>query len=204
MVTDGSIPHRNQGPGAEGAPVSSPSLRGRLLVATPLLSDGIFDRSVVLLLEHGDEGALGVVLNRPSEIEVVDALPEWSGAVVEPAVMFVGGPVALGGALCLGRATEASVPSWEPVVDHVGIVDLHLPAGEVLNRVDAIRLFSGHAGWAPGQLEDELEARAWLVVDARPGDVLSLEPQDLWRQVLRRQPGTAAWLANHPRDASLN
>jgi putative transcriptional regulator len=184
--------------------VPSPSLRGRLLVATPLLSDGIFDRSVVLLLEHGDEGALGVVLNRPSEIQVEDALPDWSGAAIEPAVMFVGGPVGLGGALCLGRATEASLPSWEPVVDGVGIVDLHVPADLLEGRVHAIRMFSGHAGWAPGQLEDELEARAWLVVDARPGDVLSQRPEELWRRVLRRQPGTAARLANHPHDPSLN
>lgn len=184
--------------------MDAPSFRGRLLVATPLLSDGIFDRTVVLLLEHGAEGALGVVLNRPSDLELSDSLPGWSEVAVEPAVVFVGGPVAAGGALCLGRAGGGGAPGWEPVVGRVGIVDLNLPAWEVVPDLDAVRVFSGYAGWGEGQLEQEVAAGAWLVVDGEPDDPLSAAPERLWRDVLRRQGGTTAWLANHPHEPSLN
>ena len=180
------------------------SLRGRLLVATPVLRDGTFDRTVILVLEHGDEGAVGVVLNRPSDLDLAGPLPDWRSAAAEPGVVFVGGPVAQGGAICLGRAASRSADGWEAVVGPVGVVDLSLPAADVLAVVEAVRVFTGYAGWSEGQLEAELEVGAWVVVDAEPEDALSSDPEALWRSVLRRQRGRTAWLANFPDHPSLN
>ena len=174
-------------------------------MATPLLGDGIFDRSVVLVLDHGeDDGAVGVILNRPSELHVAAALPAWGGAAAEPGVVFLGGPVAQGGVLCLGRAAARTAPGWQQVVGEVGIVDLERAPEDVLGEVDQVRVFTGYAGWSPGQLEGELDVGAWLVARPTPDDALSLEPGGLWRAVLRRQPGRTAWLANFPEDPALN
>lgn len=179
-------------------------LRGRLLVAMPAVHEATFDRTVILLLEHGPEGAVGVVVNRPSELDLSGALPGWWTSAAEPAVVFVGGPVGQGGAICLGVATSGAAPGWEAVADGVGIVDLDRAAADVLEGVDQLRVFAGYAGWAPGQLEEEIEAGAWLVCDVAPGDALSAEPERLWRRVLRRQPGKLSWLANVPDHPSLN
>lgn len=173
-------------------------------MATPVLRDGTFDRTVILVLEHGDDGAVGVVLNRPSDLDLAGPLPEWRSAAAEPGVVFVGGPVAQGGAICLGRAAGLTADGWEAVVGRVGVVDLSLPAAHVLGAVQAVRIFTGYAGWSPGQLEGELEVGAWVVADAEPDDALSPEPETLWRTVLRRQRGRVAWLANFPDHPSLN
>ena len=174
-------------------------------MATPLLGDGIFDRSVILVLDHDeDDGAIGVILNRPSELDLASALPEWRGAAAEPGVVFLGGPVAQGGVLCLGRASAGTATGWQQVVGTVGIVDLERAPEDVLGEVDQVRVFTGYSGWSPGQLEGELEAGAWLVTDSVPEDALSLDPGGLWRAVLRRQRGRTAWLANFPEDPALN
>lgn len=183
----------------------TPSLRGRLLVATPLLGAGVFERTVVLLLEHGtDDGAVGVVLNRPSDLDLGGPMPAWREAAADPPVVFLGGPVSQGGAICLGWAASAAAAGWEPLVGQVGVIDLSRRPEEVLAGVQRVRVFTGYAGWAPGQLEGELDAEAWVVADAEPGDALSAEPDVLWRAVLRRQGGEVAWLANAPDDPSLN
>jgi putative transcriptional regulator len=185
--------------------MTSASLRGRLLVALPVLSDPNFDRTVTLVLEHSDDGALGLVLNRPSDTELDDPLPAWGPLAAEPPVVFVGGPVALDGAIGLARSSEP-VPTegWAPLFGDLGTVDLSLDPEDIAVPLDALRVFLGHAGWGPGQLEDEVAAAAWIVVDPVPGDVLAEDPDDLWRRVLRRQPGRTAWLANHPVDPSVN
>lgn len=178
-------------------------LRGRLLVAMPAVHEATFANTVILLLEHGPEGAVGLVVNRPSDLDLSGSLPGWWTASAEPPVVFVGGPVGQGGAICLGRA-DGPVEGWEAVAAGVGIVDLDRAASEALPGVDHLRVFTGYAGWGPGQLEDEIEDGAWLVCDAEPGDALSAEPQQLWRRVLRRQPGKLSWLANVPDHPSLN
>lgn len=167
------------------------SLRGRLLVAAPSLRDPNFARSVVYLLEHGPEGALGVIINRPSQIEVDEVLEEWALRAAPPAVVFRGGPVAEAGAIAL-----------QPGGDAVEIVDLHVPP----DRTDAevIRLFLGHSGWGPEQLDDEIDAGGWIPLAADAGDVFSAEPEELWERVLRRAGGHYAWLANAPPDLSMN
>ena len=178
--------------------------KGMLIVATPPLVDPNFDRTVVLLLEHSPAGAVGVVLNRPSDIRVADALPGWEALATEPDTVFVGGPVAEDAAIALGaaRSTEAGA-GWSPVVDQVGTIDLHRDPDEVYASVSAIRVFAGYAGWGPGQLEAELADNAWVVIPSEPDDVMG-RPEDLWRRVLKRQGGRTAWLANAPVDPSVN
>lgn len=180
------------------------STRGRLLLAGPSLRDPNFARTVVLMLDHDDEGALGVVLNRPTDYPVTSALPAWSPFVCEPDVVFVGGPVAPDTALALGRLPSgAETPAgFTPVIGPVGIIDLDdlLTARTVRD----VRLFAGYAGWAPGQLEGELASDAWIVLDSLPVDSTTPHPEQLWEAVLRRQPGSLALLAAYPDEPVWN
>lgn len=178
--------------------------KGMLLVATPPLVDPNFDRTVVLLLEHGDGGAVGLVLNRPSETRVADALPGWELLTAEPGTIFVGGPVADDAAIALGAARRHDAGAgWSPVVREVGTIDLHRDPDDVYAEISAIRVFAGYAGWGPGQLEAELAEQAWVVLPSVPEDIIGA-PEGLWRRVLLRQGGRTAWLANAPADPSLN
>lgn len=183
----------------------SASARGRLLVATPILGDPNFDRTVVLVLEHSDEGALGVVLNRPSETDLSDPLPEWEGHAAHPSVVFSGGPVAPGAAIGLARtALDEPVEGWAPLLGRVGTVDLGRSPSDLAVTVEALRVFAGYAGWGQGQLDGEIEAQAWFVVDAWQEDAFSAAPAALWRTVLARQRSRLAMFANFPVDPSLN
>jgi putative transcriptional regulator len=179
------------------------SLRGCLLVATPTLLDPNFARTVVLLLEHGEEGAVGVVLNRRTETPVGEVLPPWGELAGEPGVVFVGGPVSPDGAICLGR-----LPSGEPGSDwsffdgQVSTVDLSLGPDSAPGTT--VRVFAGYAGWGAEQLDLEIATGSWYVVDARLDDVFCVEPDDLWHDVLKRQRGDLAMVANFPPDPSLN
>jgi putative transcriptional regulator len=180
-------------------------LAGRLLVATPNLLDPNFRRTVVLILDHHPDGAMGLVLNRPSETAVGDPLPQWREHAVEPAVVFVGGPVRQEAAICLARAAGAPrSEGWQPLFDRLGTVDLARSPGELGVDIDAVRVFAGYAGWGANQLEGEIEAGAWYVLDAGPGDVMCAEPTGLWRSVLRRQPGLLSAVASYPADLSEN
>ena len=179
-------------------------LAGRLLVATPVLQDGTFDRAVVLMLDHSDDGAIGVVLNRPSTTTVHEALPQWGDRAAEPSVVFVGGPVKPGAAICIAGSDATSTDGWQPLFGHIGTLDLGRDPEELDVPVDWLRVFAGYAGWTGGQLEGEIEAGAWYVVDAQPGDAVSPEPARLWHDVLRRQGGSLAAVANMPADLSVN
>jgi putative transcriptional regulator len=182
------------------------ALRGRLLVATPRLREATFHRTVILLLDHGADGAIGVVLNRPSSVDVGVVLPDWQAHVSDPPRLFHGGPVGLDGAMgvaALPRGTGTS-PEVDRLTGQFGLVDLDADPTSVAAHVGGVRVFAGHAGWAGGQLEDELAERAWFVVDAVQDDVLTPEPQLLWRRVLRRQGGDLAIVSTFAEDASLN
>ncbi|MHB2024115.1 MAG: YqgE/AlgH family protein [Mycobacteriales bacterium] len=172
------------------------SLGGRLLVAAPSLRGGIFERSVVFLLHHDADGAVGVILTHPGSQDVAAALPAWAGLAAPPCVVFVGGPVAGGTLLALARLQTAAGAT---VIGTVNL-DCDPPAGEVVEA----RLFSGYAGWAAGQLELEIEAGGWFVVAAVADDPFSAEPERLWRSVLHRQSGPLALLATFPDDPLLN
>lgn len=181
------------------------SFAGRLLVASPALEDGIFDRTVVLILEHDPrEGAMGLVLNEPSDTAVSEAMPEWAELAAEPADVFVGGPVDHTVVFGLGSTRASGAEGWQQVLGRLGVVDLARDPVLVGIELEAVRLYVGYAGWSPGQLEGEIEMGAWLVVDAEPGDVLTDDPARLWRAVLRRQPGELALLSTYPVDPTQN
>ncbi len=182
------------------------SLSGRLLVASPSMGDANFDRTVVAVLEHDpDDGALGVVVNRPSETEVADVLPRITPLVAAPAVVFVGGPVQPQAALCLGAPRPGAEPDgFAPLACGVATVDLDHDPQILSIGLQTVRVFAGYAGWGGGQLEAEIASGAWFVVDAQPGDVFGDEPGRLWSVVLRRQGGTLALVSTYPPDPRLN
>jgi len=179
--------------------------RGRLLVATPVLDDPNFDRTVVLILEHGIDGTLGVILNRrgPAPVDVV--VPAWGPLVDEPADVFLGGPVATGGAIGLALSNvDDDVDGFSYLFDGIGTVDLERDPEDLDADIERMRIFAGHAGWSPGQLAGELEVGAWFVVEADPEDPWTDEPEQLWSQVLLRQPGRLRMFAYCPPDPSVN
>jgi len=176
------------------------SLRGRLAVATPGLGDPNFSHTVVFVLDHSDEGALGIVLNRPSDVEVADTLPQWQALAAPPEAMFVGGPVQPEAVVGLVRAEDES-EAVQSVVPGVGIVDLRADPLTLIGQVAGLRLFAGYAGWSGGQLEAEIDEGGWFVIDAEPEDVLGTSPDDLWLRVLTRQGGVFRTVTEDP---SLN
>ncbi|MDI5965981.1 YqgE/AlgH family protein [Streptomyces sp. SL13] len=187
------------------------SLTGRLLVASPALADPNFDRAVVLLLDHDAEGTLGVVLNRPTPVDVGDVLAPWAALAGMPRVVFQGGPVSLDSALALAvvpgdhRGADDPGPlGWRRVHGAIGLVDLEAPPELLAAELGSLRIFAGYAGWRPGQLEEEVGEGAWYVVESEPGDVSAPAPERLWRAVLRRQRGELAMVATYPDDPSLN
>ncbi len=181
---------------------------GRLLVATPALEEPTFRRTVVLLLQHAPgDGALGVVVNRPSGTDVVQVLPSWGELVDEPGLVHVGGPVQPEAAICLGRLRPgAGGPALAvlPAQPVLATVDLDAPPDDVAPLVRGLRVFAGYAGWSAGQLEAEVDEGSWWVLDALPGDPFTPTPGLLWRQVLRRQGGTLALVSTYPDDPTEN
>ena len=173
------------------------STRGRLLVASPDLEDPNFRRAVVLVLTHDAEGAVGLVLNRPTDIAIGEAFPHWLDVTAPPACLYLGGPVQPDAAIGLGFGATVGD---DPVLETMGAVDLDgAPEAHT-----SVRVFVGYAGWGPGQLDSELARDDWLVVDADVGDVSTATPETLWRDVLRRQRGRVSLLAYAPDDATLN
>jgi putative transcriptional regulator len=166
--------------------------------------DPNFDRSVVLLLEHGDDGALGIVLNRPSETPLATVLPEWDEHATAPGVVFSGGPVAPEAVIALARGGTDASDGWMPFLGEVGTVDVGRDPTDLGPQLHALRIFVGYAGWSPGQLEVELEQEAWFVASVDSGDPFSPNPERLWRDVLRRQRGRVAMFANYPEDPETN
>lgn len=190
-------------PGHNGG-MSADWLTGRLLVATPQIEEGIFHRSVVLILQHGADGAQGVVLNKPLEAEIDKVLPGWGEHVSVPQTLYQGGPVQVDSALGLVAIGSGTPTSVQKVFGRVGLVDLDAMPGLVAPELDGVRIFVGYAGWSPGQLETELAMGSWYAVDAATEDAFSRAPEDLWRAVLARQDGQLSWVALLPEDPSIN
>ncbi|MFI5121550.1 MAG: YqgE/AlgH family protein [Vicinamibacteria bacterium] len=192
---------------AEPGPADAPSdpdesLRGRLLIASPALVDPNFARSVVLITEHGPEGAMGVVLNRPSEIEVGDVAPELN-VVVEGEPVFVGGPVQPQALVVLAEFDDATAAAWIVVAD-VGFVAAETEYSELSDVVRRGRVYAGYSGWGAGQLEAELTEEAWIVEPPLPAELFPDDPEALWQDVLARKGGQFALIARMPDDPSLN
>jgi putative transcriptional regulator len=179
------------------------SIRGKLLIAGPTLGDPNFWRTVVLVVEHNEEGAMGLVLNRPSETTVGEAVPQLAELVDPGDDVLVGGPVQQSGVIVLAEfedPAEAAMIAFE----HVGIVGTTSEVIEHPAGVRAARAFAGHAGWGPGQLDDEVQRGDWIVEPARRNDAFAAEPAELWPDVLTRKGGSYALIARMPADPSLN
>lgn len=179
---------------------------GDLLVAGISITDGVFDGTVVLLLDADDSGTLGVVLNRITDIELSGALPAWSRLVSEPQALFDGGPVSQQGAVCLAEpwSETEEPPGWRPVFGRVGLLNLDTPVEIAEGTYRRLRIFAGYAGWDAGQLESELEFGMWHVLPALAGDVFDPEPRTLWRRVLRRQGGELGLLSTWTSETEAN
>jgi len=177
------------------------SLQGHLLISSPLLHDPNFRRTVVLMTHHDEEGAMGLVLSRPSEIRVADAVPELADLPGAGEHVYVGGPVQPEAVVVL-LEHESEPVEMTPIVGNVAF----MPAGADLEELDAVRarVFAGYSGWGPGQLEGELEESSWIVVPAEPDDAFAEDPDELWRTVLHRKGGKFALIATMPYDPKLN
>ena len=196
-------------PGAEPAARfrrTTGSLLGSLLVATPALRDPSFERTVVLLVAHEPGGAMGVVLNRATEVPVSDVLGGWGRLAHDPAVLFEGGPVQPDSAICVARIRPGAPrpAGFQPFFGALGTVDLGRKPEQMQDRFDGVRVFAGYAGWSPGQLEEEIAAGSWFTFEALPGDPFMPRPDDLWAMVLRRQGGLLAAVAHFPPDPTMN
>ncbi len=188
----------------EGVDGSPESLRGSLLIASASLVDPNFRRTVVLVGEHTAEGAMGVVLNRPSPVTVAEAVPLLADLVEPDESVYVGGPVQPEAVVAI--AEHEGDPGTDAIAfGGIGFLqargDAELGDAGGLRRV---RVFAGYAGWGAGQLEAELEAEAWIVEPAQPDDVFTEAPSELWSAVLRRKGGQFALLARMPLDPSVN
>lgn len=179
---------------------------GVLLLATPGLLDPNFADTVVLLLDVNADGALGVVLNRPTAVPVTEVLGAWGEVVEQPEVLFQGGPVALDGALAVAEALPGgeSAAGFQPLWDNIGLLDLDTPTELVVGSVHRLRIFAGYAGWGAEQLEAEIAEGSWYVVPAVRDDVFGDDSEVLWREVMRRQPGDLALHLTRPSDPELN
>jgi putative transcriptional regulator len=179
------------------------SARGQLLIAGPGLIDPNFWRTVVLVIEHTDEGALGLVLNRPSETSVGDAVPQLEELVDTDDQLFIGGPVQPSSVIVLAQFEDAS-DSALLAFDDVGVLATGSSPDDLAVGVRRARAFVGHSGWGPGQLESELERSDWILEQARHEDAFAQQPRELWIDVLMRKGGSYALLARMPPDPSVN
>jgi putative transcriptional regulator len=178
------------------------SLRGHLLVASPALLDPNFRRTVVLVTEHTEDGAAGLVLNRPSLVEVAVAVPQLEELVEEDEQVWVGGPVQPEAVLVLGEFLDPDAAAV-PLFDSLGFPSLDDPE-EIVPATTRRRVFAGYAGWGAGQLEEEIADEDWILEPALADDAFTEEPDELWHDVLRRKGGIYELVARMPEDPSLN
>jgi putative transcriptional regulator len=172
------------------------SLRGQLLIAAPSLHD-YFRRTVVLVIEHTPDGAMGVVLNRTSETLVAEAVPQLAELTDDDELVRVGGPVSPQSVVALGEFADVAEAGTQ-VVGPLGTLD---PDSENAS-LRRIRVFAGYTGWGPGQLDEELEQDAWVVTPAQPDDAFG--DGDIWSEALKRKGGSYRLLSTMPADPSLN
>ncbi len=178
------------------------SLRGKLLIASPALVDPNFARAVVLITEHGEEGAMGVVLNRPSDTDVGEVAPELA-TIVDTEPVFIGGPVQPQALVVLAEFNQPDAAAWIVAAD-VGFVAAETEEHELDEAIRRGRVYAGYSGWGAGQLEQELAEEAWIVEPPMASELFPNDPLALWGDVLQRKGGQFALIATMPEDPSLN
>ncbi len=177
------------------------NLMGSLLIASGSLMDPNFRRTVVVITEHSDQGAVGLILNRPAPVTVAEATPELAPLVEPGSPIYVGGPVQQEAAIVLADF-ETFNQDGRVVVGSVGLLSSY--GTESDPAIKRARVFAGYAGWGPGQLESEADEDAWIIEDAFPDDIFTEEPNKLWSAVLARKGGSYRLLSLMPEDPSNN
>ena len=176
-------------------------LQGKLIVSSPSLLDPNFRKTVVLIAHHDEEGALGLVLSRPSDVPAVEAVPVLDGLPGAEDPVFVGGPVQPDAFMVLAEFEDVD-ESAAPIIDGLGFMPADAEPGEL--AIKRLRLFAGYSGWGSGQLEDVLADESWIVVDAAADDAFADDPDLLWRTVVQRKGGAFSLMENMPFDPGLN
>jgi len=179
------------------------SLAGQLLLAGPNLQDPNFSRTVVLVGVHGEEGAMGLVLNRPAPITVADAVPQLEAVVGEHEPVYVGGPVQPESVVLLADFLDASSAGLL-VLERIGFPAADIELDELPGLAARARVFAGYAGWSHGQLDAEVQSGDWITHEPQPEDVFTDAPEELWSTVLTRMGGSYALIARMPLDPSVN
>lgn len=179
------------------------SLSGQLLLASPALHDPNFRRAVVLIGAHSEEGAMGVVLNRPSEVTVGEAVPQLEPAVDDEEPVYLGGPVQTNSIVLLGEFLDPS-PAGLLVLGRIGFPAPEAGIEELAQATARRRVFAGYAGWGEGQLDSELAQGDWIAHPALPDDVFTEAPEELWSTVMARKGGSYVLIARMPTDPSMN
>lgn len=181
---------------------------GYLLVAAPDMTEPTFGRSIIYLMEYGPEGSTGVILNRRSDTALIDILPGWEALAAEPKALYVGGPVNQNSGLALGilgpHVDIAEYPQLRRISGRVCLIDLDSDPAELEGVVSNLRIYVGHAGWLPGQLDAELDVGDWFVTPSVLDDLATPAAVDLWAQVLKRQDAPLNLYATHPLDVRMN
>jgi putative transcriptional regulator len=178
------------------------SLKGQLLIAGGGLLDPNFRRTVILVGEHNEDGALGVVLNRPTDARVREVAPPLSPLVGEDERLFAGGPVQPQGAVVIAEFEDPGVSDLL-VFGSIGFLTGELPPG-VADSIRRARVFAGYAGWGAGQLEAEMDGSSWIIDQALAADVFTEDAEGLWTRVLRRKGPQFHVLSLMPFDPSTN
>jgi putative transcriptional regulator len=179
------------------------SLAGQLLLASPTLQDPNFMRSVVLVSLHSEEGAMGLVLNRPSAVMVSEAVPQLEQAVSDAERVYVGGPVQPTSVVFLAEFLDPA-PAGLLVLGRIGFPAPDAAVEELIESIGRGRVFAGYTGWGEGQLDAEVEQGDWIAHAALPEDVFTDVPEELWSAVLTRKGGSYALIARMPPDPSVN
>ena len=176
-------------------------LQGKLIVSSPSLIDPNFRKTVVLIAHHDEEGALGLVLSRPSDVAAVEAVPVLGGLPGADDPVFVGGPVQPDAFMVLAEFEDVD-DAAAAIIGGLGFMPADAEPGEL--AIKRLRLFAGYSGWGSGQLEDELAEDSWIVVEAAADDAFADDPDELWRTVLQRKGGRFSLMENMPFDPGLN
>ena len=179
------------------------SLAGQLLLAAPTLLDPNFARTVVLIGMHDEDGAMGVVLNRPSTVTVAEAVPQLEDVLDPSDRLYLGGPVQPGSVVFLAEFLEPELAGML-VLGRIGFPSPDADIDELTQATARRRVFAGFAGWGEGQLDAEIAGGDWIAHPAQPGDVFTDGPEELWSEVLTRKGGSYALLARMPLDPSVN
>lgn len=186
--------------------MNTPLRKGIFLVAAPSLRDPNFRQSVVLLCEHGPEGALGVVVNRPTAMSISEALPQMPVLEGSTHVLYAGGPVQTNQVMLLYRGDQLPENSHH-VFDGVCLGgDLGMVERILMHAggQETFRAYVGYSGWGPGQLESEMKTGSWITVPADPAVVFDKDPARVWGEILRSLGGDYQYYADMPFDPSLN